>query len=136
VLLSLIEVLLAMRGRNESLRTTFIRARNSGMIDHIPGLVYARGPEEGVAQELVDTGIQRLVGDLDELPHPSLGYKLLEPPRSRATLASQALAATDVRRHSPIGSLVLTFGCKFACPYCPIPAYNQRQHRVKSGDRA
>src|SRR5262249_33954817 len=30
---------------------------------------------------------------------------------------------------------VLTFGCKFACPYCPIPAYNQRQHRVKSGAR-
>ncbi len=29
----------------------------------------------------------------------------------------------------------MTFGCKFACPYCPIPAYNQRQHRVKSGLR-
>jgi len=40
-----------------------------------------------------------------------------------------------VGRLSPIGSLVLTFGCKFACPYCPIPAYNQRQHRVKSGER-
>src|SRR5687768_17748925 len=31
------------------------------------------------------------------------------------------------RRLSPISSLVMTFGCKFACPYCPIPAYNQRQ---------
>jgi hypothetical protein len=30
---------------------------------------------------------------------------------------------------------VLTFGCKFACNYCPIPAYNQRQHRLKSGAR-
>jgi len=40
-----------------------------------------------------------------------------------------------VRRHSPISSLVLTFGCKFACPYCPIPAYNQRQHRLKSPER-
>jgi radical SAM superfamily enzyme YgiQ (UPF0313 family) len=30
---------------------------------------------------------------------------------------------------------VMTFGCKFACPYCPIPAYNQRQHRTKSGAR-
>jgi hypothetical protein len=29
----------------------------------------------------------------------------------------------------------MTFGCKFACPYCPIPAYNQRQHRLKSGER-
>src|SRR5438477_12126315 len=36
---------------------------------------------------------------------------------------------------SPIGSLVLTFGCKFNCLYCPIPAYNQRQYRVKSGQR-
>jgi radical SAM superfamily enzyme YgiQ (UPF0313 family) len=29
----------------------------------------------------------------------------------------------------------MTFGCKFACPYCPIPAYNQRQHRLKSAGR-
>ena len=36
-----------------------------------------------------------------------------------------------VRKLSPISSLVLTFGCKFACPYCPIPAYNQRQHRAE-----
>src|SRR5262249_5249822 len=28
-----------------------------------------------------------------------------------------------------------TFGCKFNCPYCPIPAYNQRQHRLKSPQR-
>ncbi len=41
----------------------------------------------------------------------------------------------EVRDRSPISSLVLTFGCKFACPYCPIPAYNQRQYRVKSGER-
>ena len=48
---------------------------------------------------------------------------------------ARALPADQVQRHSPISSLVLTFGCKFACPYCPIPAYNQRQHRVKSGER-
>jgi len=29
----------------------------------------------------------------------------------------------------------MTFGCKFACPYCPIPAYNQRQYRTKSPER-
>jgi hypothetical protein len=29
----------------------------------------------------------------------------------------------------------MTFGCKFSCPYCPIPAYNQRRYRVKSGER-
>jgi hypothetical protein len=40
-----------------------------------------------------------------------------------------------VRKLTPISSIVLTFGCKFACQYCPIPAYNQRQHRLKSGNR-
>lgn len=135
VVLSLIEALLSLRGDHEPLRSTFIRARNSGMLDDIPGLVYARTDARGVPQELVDTGIQRLVGDLDELPHPVYGYQLLEPPSRGETLASQALAPGRVRRYSPIGSLVLTFGCKFACPYCPIPAYNQRQHRVKSGER-
>jgi radical SAM superfamily enzyme YgiQ (UPF0313 family) len=83
----------------------------------------------------VDTGIQRLVGDLDELPHPVLGYSILEPPGRRETLAAQPLPASRVRRHSPISSLVMTFGCKFACPYCPIPAYNQRQSRTKSPER-
>ncbi len=135
ILLSLLEVLLSIRADDESLRTTFMRARNSGMLDDIPGLVYARTDREGVAEELVDTGIQRLLGNLDELPHLVLGYQLLEPPSRKATLAPQALPASRIRRYSPIASLVLTLGCKFACPYCPIPAYNQRQYRVKSGQR-
>ncbi|MCK4660987.1 MAG: radical SAM protein [Phycisphaerae bacterium] len=135
VLLSLLEILLAIRANDESLRMTFIRARNSGILDNVPGLVYARTNREGMAEELVDTGIQRLLGDLDELPHSVLGYQLLEPPSRKATLASQALPASRIRKYSPIGSLVLTLGCKFSCPYCPIPAYNQRQYRVKSGQR-
>ncbi len=135
VLLSLLEVLLSFRSDNEPLRSTFIRARNSGMLDSIPGLVYARTDKDGVAEELIDTGIQRLVGDLDELPHPVLGYKLLERPSRGPGLAARAIEAGDVRRFSPIGSMVLTFGCKFNCPYCPIPAYNQRQHRLKSPNR-
>ncbi|MCP4593387.1 MAG: radical SAM protein [bacterium] len=135
VLLSLLEVLLSIRADNESVRTTFMRVRNSGILDSIPGLVYARTDREGVAEELVDTGIQRLLGDLDELPHPVLGYRLLEPPSRMATLGARALPADQVRKYSPIGSLVLTLGCKFACHYCPIPAYNQRQYRGKSGQR-
>ena len=135
VLLSLLEVLLSARAGNEALRRTFVRARDGGLLEEIPGLVYAKGTADGVAEELVDTGIQRLVGDLDELPHPALGYRLLEPPGRNATLGSQPLAAGQVRKHSRLGSLVLTFGCKFACPYCPIPAYNQRQYRAKSGQR-
>lgn len=135
VLLSLLEVLLSLRNRDGTLREAFVRAANSGLLDSIPGLMYARRSPDGRVEELVDTGVQRLVGDLDELPFPTLGYRLLEGPSSRATLASRALPANQVRRYSPIGSLVLTFGCKFNCPYCPIPAYNQRQHRVKSGAR-
>ena len=135
VLLDLLEVLLSVRASNESMRATFLRARDSGLLDGIPGLVYAHGRRDGVADELVDTGIQRLVGDLDELPDPVLGYRLLEPPSRRATLALRAIPADRIHTHKPIGSLVLTLGCKFACPYCPIPAYNQRQYRTKSGER-
>jgi radical SAM superfamily enzyme YgiQ (UPF0313 family) len=135
VLLSLLEVLLSMRDRAGSVRDAFHRARNSGLLDHIPGLVYPQVSPDGVIEELVDTGVQRLVGDLDELPSPVHGFRLLEPPSRRATLGAQALPPERVRRYSPIASLVLTFGCKFNCPYCPIPAYNQRQHRVKSGAR-
>ena len=135
VLLSLLEVLLSVRADGESMRATFLRARNSGLLDDIPGLVYSLGQRDSVAEELVDTGIQRLVGDLDELPDPVLGYRLLEPPSKRAVLASSAISSDRVRKYSPVGSLVLTLGCKFACPYCPIPAYNQRQYRTKSGER-
>lgn len=135
VLLDLLETVLATRADGESIRSAFLRARDNGALDATPGLVYARSSRAGVAEELIDTGMQRLVGDLDELPHPALGYRLLEPPSGAATLSAQALPANRVARHSPIGSLVLTFGCKFACPYCPIPAYNQRQHRLKSGER-
>ena len=135
VLLSLLEVLLSIRADKESMRSAFIRARDSGALDAIPGLVYARTNREGVAEELVDTGIQRLLGDLDELPHPALGYQLLEPPSAGSTLSPRALGAGEVRKHCRVGSLIITLGCKFGCHYCPIPAYNQRQHRTKSGER-
>src|SRR5947207_4122037 len=135
VMLSLIEVLLSARGRRESMRSAFVRARDSGALDDVPGLVYSRGSRNGVPEELIDTGMQRLVRDLDELPHPVLGYRLLEPPSRHATLCTHALPVDQIRKRSPISSLVLTFGCKFNCPYCPIPAYNQRQHRTKSGER-
>ena len=135
VLLSLLDVLCSTRASGESMRSAFIRARDSGSLDGIPGLVYARGDRRGVPEELVDTGIQRLLGDLDELPDPVPGYQLLEPPSDRSTLAAHAIPVGRVRRHTRIGSLVLTSGCKFGCHYCPIPAYNQRQYRTKSGER-
>jgi radical SAM superfamily enzyme YgiQ (UPF0313 family) len=136
VLLSLLEVLLSMRAGNESMRSVFLRARDSGALDAIPGLVYSRSTQaEGPAEELVDTGIQQLLGDLDELPSSVLGYQLVEPPSRQATLGEQPISARRIRKHSPISSVVLTIGCKFRCSYCPIPAYNQRQHRTKSGER-
>ncbi len=135
VLLNLLEVLLSIRGKDEAIREAFVRARDSGALDEVPGLIYPVGERDGVPEQLVDTGIQRLVGDLDELPHPVLGFKLLESPSRRATLSSKPLPPERVRRHSPIAAIIMTFGCKFACPYCPIPAYNQRQFRNKSGER-
>src|SRR5690348_4148306 len=138
VLLSLLEAILSVRAKNESIRSAFFRAKASGALDEIPGLIFPQGERaesDGIAEELVDTGVQRLLGDLDELPHPVLGYQLLEAPSRRKRLASRALAPERVRWLSPISSLVMTFGCKFACPYCPIPAYNQRQHRLKSPER-
>ncbi|MFZ2445107.1 MAG: radical SAM protein [Syntrophobacteraceae bacterium] len=135
VLLSLMEVLLSIRAGNEPMRSAFERARDCGALDDVPGLVYARSDAKGAVEELVDTGIQRLLGDLDELPHAALGYRLLEPPGEQATLAPKPLAPDRVRKHSRIASIVLTQGCRFNCPYCPIPAYNQRRFRAKSGER-
>lgn len=136
VLLQLLEVLLSLRSPHETLRNAFLRARDCGALDEVPGLVYGRGGrDECPVEELIDTGTQRLLGDLDELPSAVHGYGLLEPPSRDATLSAAALPARRVRRHSPISSIVLTMGCKFRCSYCPIPAYNQRQHRVKSGER-
>jgi hypothetical protein len=91
VLLSLIEAILSTRQPGESMRSAYFRTRDSGALEGIPGLVYPVGPRterDGVAEELVDTGVQRLLGDLDELPHPVLGYSLLEAPDSRVQPAA------------------------------------------------
>ena len=135
VLLSMLEVVLALRTPRESLRAAFYRARDAGALAEIPGLIYPGGKADSIPEELIDTGAQRLVSDLDELASPVLGFGLLEAPSRKTTLAAQPLPAHLVGKYNKISSLVMTFGCKFACPYCPIPAYNQRQHRLKSGDR-
>jgi len=136
ILLQLLETLLTMRSAGESLRSTFERAKACGALDEIPGLLYPqRSSPEGPIEELVDTGIQRLLGDLDELPRPVHGYELLEPPSKSTALSARALTADRIKHLSPISSIVLTTGCKFRCQYCPIPAYNQFQHRTKSPER-
>src|SRR3954453_15994839 len=98
VLLQLLETLLSVRAAGESMRSAFFRARDSGALEGVPGLVYGRGGRDGLPEELVDTGVQRLVGDLDELPDPVAGYQMLEAPSRLETLASNAVEASRVRK--------------------------------------
>ena len=135
VLLAFMERLLAERSPKEPVRAAFVRARDRGLFDDILGLVYAKSLVPDVAAELIDTGIQRMNGDLDELPSPVLGYALLEPPGRRRELAPRPVPPGRVAKLSPMSSIVMTMGCKFRCQYCPIPAYNQRLYRTKSPQR-
>ena len=51
--------------------------------------------QDGVPEELVDTGIQRLLGNLDEMADSVHGYRLLESPSWRATLGGQPHSQTE-----------------------------------------
>ncbi len=133
VLMQLVEVLLEYRAQDGTMLEAFRRARSDGTLNGIPGLIFREN--DAPHSRLVNTGIQRMVRDLDEMPHPVIGYKLLERPHWGRTLKLNPLAENKVRYHSFISSLTMTHGCKFNCDYCPIPAYNQRTYRHKSGDR-
>lgn len=135
VLLDLLERVLEYRASGESLRSAFERARDRGALDSAPGLVYPRLDSSGGVRVAVSTGVQRLLRDLDEMPLPIAGYRLLEPPHRGRELSPAPLAANRVRRRSPIASLTTTRGCKFNCSFCPIPAANQRTWRHKSPER-
>lgn len=133
VLLDLLDAVLEVRRGNESVRDAFYRARQMRTLEQVPGLAYL-APSS--AEPLVlNTGIQRLLRNLDELPLPDAGYRLLEPPHRGTRLKAAPLAPSKVRWYSPISSLIATQGCKFNCPYCPIPAVNQRTWRHKSPQR-
>jgi radical SAM superfamily enzyme YgiQ (UPF0313 family) len=135
VALELLDRIMEARGKGEHPRRAFHRLRRSGLLDDVPGLVFREGDEKAPLSRLIDTGIQRLVQDLDELPHPVVSMGLLEPPHSRRTMSRRPLPIGKVHRHASMISLVTTHGCKFHCPYCPIPAYNQFTFRWKSADR-
>jgi radical SAM superfamily enzyme YgiQ (UPF0313 family) len=132
VALQLLDRLMEFRAGGEHLRKTFHRLRRSGLLDDIPGLVFREGDERAPLGRLIDTGVQRLVQNLDELPHPLAGLQLLEPPHRRRTLSRKPIPLDRLYRHATIISVVTTHGCKFHCPYCPIPAYNQFTFRFKS----
>lgn len=135
VALELLDRIMAHKGTGEHPRKTFHRLRRSGLLDDIPGLVFREGDENDPEGRLINTGVQRLVQDLDELPHALVGLGLMEPPHTRHHLSRRALALNKIVRHSGIVALVTTHGCKFHCPYCPIPAYNQHTFRFKSPER-
>jgi radical SAM superfamily enzyme YgiQ (UPF0313 family) len=132
VLLDLLDTLVEYRGRGETMRTAFERARLEGALETIPGLVYL-SPEATLHEPaVVDTGLQRLVQHLDEMPHEVTGLSLLEPPHHGVGLSSRPIADAQVRRHAMIAGLQVTQGCKFTCSYCPIPAQNQKTWRFRS----
>lgn len=135
VLLELLDRVLEYRSDQEPWRAAFEKARAAGALADIPGLVYPRDPAGDTSGELVDTGPQRLVQDLDELPLPFDALGLFEPPHRHAELAPQPLRPDEVRRHAHTMALVTTHGCKFHCAYCPIHAYNQGTFRFRSPAR-
>jgi radical SAM superfamily enzyme YgiQ (UPF0313 family) len=135
VALELLERIMDARGEHEHPRKTFHRLRRSGLLDDIPGLVYREGDDKESAGRLINTGVQRMVQDLDELPHPVVSLGLLEPPHRRRSLSRQPLPPHKLHRYAGMISVVTTHGCKFHCPYCPIPAYNQFTFRTKSSER-
>jgi radical SAM superfamily enzyme YgiQ (UPF0313 family) len=132
VLLELLDVVLANRRRGESMRAAFERARCEGALESVPGLVYLAAGATAREPALVDTGLQRLVEDLDELPSEAVGLSLLEPPHRGAGLSARPLAPERVGRFVVVANLMMTQGCKFRCDYCPIPALHQKTWRHRS----
>jgi len=135
VLLDLLKTVLEHRRPGETPLTAFQRARTDDSLKNVPGLVYL--PPEASPQTpfAVNTGIQRLVRDLDEMPMPDAGYRNLEPPHRRKTLSPKPCSPKRVGRLSTIASVISTQGCRFNCSYCPIPAVSQRTWRHKSPQR-
>ncbi|HEX3869627.1 MAG TPA: radical SAM protein [Pirellulales bacterium] len=132
VLLDLLNVIVEHRGPRDSMRVAFERARHSGALNEVPGLVYL-DPESTLHEpRLIDTGLQRLVQNLDEMPDEVVGLRLMEPPHRGAGFSSAPIGDSSVAKYAKIVSLNLTSGCKFNCCYCPIPAMTQRTWRFRT----
>jgi radical SAM superfamily enzyme YgiQ (UPF0313 family) len=135
VLLELLDRVAEMKRPGDTMRAAFERVRDGGLLEDIPGLVYRPDASDGPPPHLVNTGVQRLVQDLDELPLPLEAMGLFEPPHRRSELSSGPIPAERLGRHAKILAMVTTHGCQFHCPYCPIPAYNQFTFRHRSPER-
>jgi radical SAM superfamily enzyme YgiQ (UPF0313 family) len=135
VLLELLQAILTARGSAETPLAAYERARHAGALAHIPGLVYLSPESSSERPVAINTGVQRLLRDLDELPLPDAGYRVIEPPHRRRELSPQPCAPQRVGKLSSIASVISTQGCRLSCPYCPIPAVNQHTWRHKSPGR-
>ena len=135
VLLDLLYTILVDRRPGRTPREAYETARQSGTLDGVPGLVYLSPDASPRRPVAINTGAQRLLRDLDELPMPDAGYRIIEPPHRRRTLSAKPCAADRIGKFSTIASIVSTQGCRFVCPFCPIPAANQRTWRHKSPGR-
>lgn len=135
VFLDFLRVLTDAARAGEHPRTAFERARQTGALDDVPGLVYRAPHSEPDKPYLINTGVRRLVQDLDELPMPLSGYTCLEPSHRGKSLSPQPWSLKSVRKKSFLSTLVTTHGCRFNCDFCPIPAYQQRTWRHKSPER-
>lgn len=135
VLLELLCSILNHRRADQSPLAAFEELREAGDLARIPGLVYLAPRAPAERPIAINTGVQRLVRDLDELPMPDAGYRMIEPPHRRSALAAAPCPADRVGRFSTISSVISTQGCRFNCSYCPIPAVNQRTWRHKSAAR-
>ena len=116
------------------MRAAFERARDGGLLDDIPGLVYR--PDGPRARPIFGQHWRAAAGPRPRRVAVAAGsHGLFEPPHGRSTLSAQPVPAERIGRHAKILAMVTTHGCQFHCPYCPIPAYNQFTFRHRSPQR-
>jgi radical SAM superfamily enzyme YgiQ (UPF0313 family) len=135
VLLEFLRLLSQHAATGEHPRDVFERVRAAGLLNDVPGLVYRPTEADPEKPFLINTGVQRLVQDLDELPMPLSGYMCLEPPHRKKSLSNRVMTLKEVRKKTMIAAMEVTHGCRFNCDFCPIPAYQQKTWRHKSPER-
>ncbi|MDM8009049.1 MAG: radical SAM protein [Phycisphaerae bacterium] len=135
VLLQLLRIVLEYRCDGGSMLSAFNQAVRANALCGVPGLVYLSPDRPDENPVAVNTGVQRLLRNLDEMPMPDAGYRMIEPPHRGPGLRPAPLPIRKVHARSPIASVVTTQGCRFNCSFCPIPGANQRTWRHKSPER-